>query len=455
MKFNHLNVPDHWRHYWSRYPEGYTILEALISWVNQVDDMVDNQNKLNADVEQYRNEINASVEQFRNEIDAFVSRFDERLQAEVSVTLEDWQASGFLDVIITEAMQWQLDEYITQNEQDKLDITTELGGKLTNAQYVQEDFIETLLKYYSVKKMYVVANSFDNKNFSFIYDLGNGKGIRYLLSKNGDGFAILKAGQLGDFNSETKAFTNPVDYLADTSNKEFAFNLQETGTSESSYFIPTHNQQATAFDLSDTKHILDGAEIINSDLPNGVNTEVTDKYTVIQYVVFRKPNTSIEIGRATVHMVFNSNGRVDINTTFKPTINLTINYGYVNMLPVSSAFGKKMLTSYGNKYTTTATDGSRTMLTEKDLANSYVFINDSPTNNIAVAMTMQRQKQTMRVGKEGRPGVAPIWIEHRSTVMQKLYPMPFSNAEMSAGEVYSFGGSYLMAKVENVNTILA
>lgn len=44
MKFNHLNVPEHWQHYWSRYPEGYTILEALISWVSQVDDMVDNLN---------------------------------------------------------------------------------------------------------------------------------------------------------------------------------------------------------------------------------------------------------------------------------------------------------------------------------------------------------------------------------------------------------------------------
>lgn len=454
MKFNHLNVPDHWRHYWSRYPEGYTILEALISWVNQVDDMVDNQNKLNADVERYRNEIDANVEQFRNEIDAFIDRFDERLQAEVSVTLEDWQSSGFLDVIITEAMQWQLDEYITQNEQDKLAITTELGGKLTNAQYVQEDFIETLLKYHSVKTMYVVPNNFSSKNFSFVYVLDNGKAIRYLVSKNGDGFAILKAGQLGDFNSETKAFTTPVDYLANTSNKEFAFNLQESGTSEAPYFIPTHNQQATAFDLTDPKNILDGVEISSSDLTNGYHRVVTDKYTLIQYVVFYKPNTTVEIGRATVHMVFNVNGRVDINTTFTATKNLTINYGYVNMLPVSGTFAKKMLTSYGNKYPTTATDGSRTNLTEKDLANSYVFINDSPTNNIAVAMTMQRQKQTMRVGKEGRPGVAPIWIEHRSTVMQKLYPMPFSKAEMSAGEVYSFGGSYLMAKVEGVNTIL-
>ena len=115
-KFNHLNVPDQWNHYWSRYPQGYTILEALISWVSQVDSMVDNQNKLNG-----------NVEQFRNEIDEFVGRFDERLQTEVTQTLNDWQNSGFLEVVISTALQWELDNYITTNEQDKLSLTAQLA----------------------------------------------------------------------------------------------------------------------------------------------------------------------------------------------------------------------------------------------------------------------------------------------------------------------------------------
>lgn len=115
MKFNHLNVPTHWQNYWTRYPEGHTILEALISWVSQVDSMVDNQNILNG-----------TVEQFRNEIDEFVERFEGSLQAEVTQTLNDWQTSGFLDVVISEALQWQLDDYIATNEQDKLSLTAHL-----------------------------------------------------------------------------------------------------------------------------------------------------------------------------------------------------------------------------------------------------------------------------------------------------------------------------------------
>lgn len=124
MKFNHLNVPDHWQHYWSRYPEGYTILEALISWVNQVDGMIDNQNKLND-----------NVEQFRKEIDDFVGRFDKSLQYEVTQTLKEWQASGFIDVVISEALQWQLDDHITTFEQRTSATVTleELGADPTGS----------------------------------------------------------------------------------------------------------------------------------------------------------------------------------------------------------------------------------------------------------------------------------------------------------------------------------
>ena len=99
MKFNHLNVPDHWEHYWTRYPEGYTILEALIQWVSQVDSMIDQQNKLTD-----------NVAQFRNEIDNFIGNFDGRLQDEVTKTLEEWQQSGFLEVVVSEALDTKYHE---------------------------------------------------------------------------------------------------------------------------------------------------------------------------------------------------------------------------------------------------------------------------------------------------------------------------------------------------------
>lgn len=96
-KFNHLNVPDQWNNYFTRYPQGYTILESLLNWVTQVDDMVENQNALNKTVADYRVEL-----------DDFVERFDPRLQEEVTKTLGEWQDSGFLDVVISQALQTQI-----------------------------------------------------------------------------------------------------------------------------------------------------------------------------------------------------------------------------------------------------------------------------------------------------------------------------------------------------------
>ena len=92
-KFTHLHVPETWRHYWSKYPEGYTILESLLNWVSQVNDMVDKVNNLNL-----------NVEDFRKELDSFIDRFDDNLKDEVISTLEDWQESGFLDIVINEAL---------------------------------------------------------------------------------------------------------------------------------------------------------------------------------------------------------------------------------------------------------------------------------------------------------------------------------------------------------------
>lgn len=106
MKFNHLNVPTHWQNYWTRYPEGHTILEALIQWVSQVDDMVDNVNDWNTYLKD------------------FVTQFDSELQATVTNTLSDWQESGFLDIVINEALDTkyhEMDERLTLELEQKAD----------------------------------------------------------------------------------------------------------------------------------------------------------------------------------------------------------------------------------------------------------------------------------------------------------------------------------------------
>jgi len=85
-KFNNLHVPEHWEQYWSKYPNGYSIMEALIDWVSQVDEMVNNVNDWNL------------------YLDDFVSTFDEKLQETVILIIQGWIDEGFLGEVVRQAI---------------------------------------------------------------------------------------------------------------------------------------------------------------------------------------------------------------------------------------------------------------------------------------------------------------------------------------------------------------
>ena len=61
-------------------------------------------------------------------LQTFKERFDRELQSEVIKTLKDWQESGFLDIVINEALQTQIDEV----EKVVGDIQTSLNSKFIN-----------------------------------------------------------------------------------------------------------------------------------------------------------------------------------------------------------------------------------------------------------------------------------------------------------------------------------
>lgn len=89
--FKHLRIPESWEHYWTKYPEGYTILESLMDWVSHANEVTDNVNEWN------------------KYLDDFVNQFDKNLQNKIIDTLSEWQKDGTLDIIIDEALQTQID----------------------------------------------------------------------------------------------------------------------------------------------------------------------------------------------------------------------------------------------------------------------------------------------------------------------------------------------------------
>lgn len=104
MRFNRLNVPDHWNQYYTKYPEGYTILESLLNWVAQVDNMVDNQNALNDSVETYQKTVDDFIEDFSN-------KYDKGLTKTITDILHEWKDNGFIDTVISAALQLQVDSF--------------------------------------------------------------------------------------------------------------------------------------------------------------------------------------------------------------------------------------------------------------------------------------------------------------------------------------------------------
>ena len=92
MRFEHLSFPPQWKDYWTKYPHGMTILESLIDWATKTNDLIDNVNDWNT------------------YLDDFVASFDENLKQEVTETVQSWIASGYIEVVISAALQTEIDD---------------------------------------------------------------------------------------------------------------------------------------------------------------------------------------------------------------------------------------------------------------------------------------------------------------------------------------------------------
>ncbi|MFS8541501.1 MAG: stage II sporulation protein D [Tissierellales bacterium] len=108
-KFKYLSVPNHWEHYWTKYPEGYTILEALLSWVKQVDDLIDQINIYHErldwfekDWEKHKQRLIELVQEIVNErIRELITRLEEEGKIEEAVESTKGMVMYYDDEVIT------------------------------------------------------------------------------------------------------------------------------------------------------------------------------------------------------------------------------------------------------------------------------------------------------------------------------------------------------------------
>lgn len=233
---------------------------------------------------------------------------------------------------------------------------------------------------------------------------------------------------------ESKRF----DVMRDNSNKEFAIRVRPSGTSLPTEFMPGHVTTATAF-ANEQKLLIDGEEVTDWSLSEYAEASVIQ---LIQRMEVIYPSTEAHIANVySVHTVNSEGVSVKVNIDFLQDLFCTT--GYSLMFPVKNSFAKRLVTSNGDTYQSTKTDGSSTEIFENDPL-SYLFYNTGGTNgeeDYAVGLTVQNPTRTYRKGKSGRRD--PIaWLQHRDSDMQKVYMQVYQNTEIEAGERLSIGGTF-------------
>lgn len=123
-RFNQIDLPFAFKEYYTKYPHGMTIFEALVEWVNTVNDMVENINDLNGYMQD------------------FINQWQGEMREEVIRTLQEWQNDGTLEDIINEALTTRLDDV----EVDLLDLQDEATG-LKNRVDILETYSKNVLDY--------------------------------------------------------------------------------------------------------------------------------------------------------------------------------------------------------------------------------------------------------------------------------------------------------------------
>ncbi|CAG7598191.1 hypothetical protein PAESOLCIP111_00205 [Paenibacillus solanacearum] len=247
------------------------------------------------------------------------------------------------------------------------------------------------------------------------------------------------------------------DVLHSWSNKEFALNVSPAGSGFANHWLPEHVNVGTVYTGVSQRIYFDDTEI-SSWTPDTTFRPVR-AVTIVQQMIGRHPNDPAnpvaEID--CVHTASASGVSVKTKVTWlRPVF---IHTGYGMMFPAAGTFASKLVTGSGRTYEASATDGSKTDLTENDQSVSYAYVhNASGTNgepDTVVAMTVQDIAKTFRYGLPGRRRTGSVvWLQHRDATMQKLYPQIFDQHTAAAGETYESGGTYFIGELPLAHRLL-
>lgn len=190
-KFKKLIIPPQWKEYWTAYPHGYTILEALVDWLSEVNAIIDNINDLN------------------KYMDDFINRWQGEMREEVTKLLTDWKNQGVLEDILLAVYGEEVDN-IKIDLSDRGVNLRSLGAKLDG---VTDDYD-------------VVMDALDRFNHVYIP-----VGSTLATSKT----IVLKSGQSligGYYSGYPDLATSKIRYIGEYNPKTTVIQIGENGVGD-------------------------------------------------------------------------------------------------------------------------------------------------------------------------------------------------------------------------------
>lgn len=321
------------------------------------------------------------------------------------------------------------------------------------------DFVQMLQEHNeAASTLYVKVSG--ERNFDVLVPYKGNRAVHYSFQKDSnDDFIKFQNGAVSILKKENKQGTmNPVklfETMQPRSNKEFAINVRPAETNYKAQWIPQHNRVGTTFAKS--QHVYaDDQEITDWTADHSFrkvkSIKIEQNLLGVHPDVPKQPFADIES-----HVIINEKG-VAVYSKITWLENVTVS-GYGMMFPVYNDFADRLITSHGNVYDTTITNGSTTDLKENDKAFSYAYMNTSDhtdgKSDTMAAMSIDNIETTFRYNELGRRQSGSIvWLQHRNESMQKLYPQVYQNHTVAPGDTYEASGRYFVGEMPKDHPLL-
>ena len=325
--------------------------------------------------------------------------------------------------------------------------TNEPYEEVTNE--AQSDFVALLQKHNQSNKT-LKAKMMGDRRFVVYQPIANGKHVAHTFTKdNNDDFIVYDSAIIGNIVGDT---FNTEQYMIAGSNKEVAILAKPKGSTQAVQWFPEHNLTGTAFAIKQSI-LFDGVEKVAEISPGEMIDVSTVNLTQEMNLIF--PGATSPIGKLILETSVTANG-VTYNGHIEWLTNVSIDRGYVAMLPTIVPPVDTLRTSLGNDYSATLSIGETNLL-EKDGATSFAFVNKNgttPNTSYVLAQTINNPSKTLRKGKPGRKEPNTMWLEHRSASIQKLYPQIYNLHEAISGEVLEFSATIYVGIMNQAGKLL-